>query len=235
MSIRYYLQPNPITPDPNDQSAHVVTNDNLTVAELAAELVKRGTCSSKAQASAVITGLFELIAEEVADGYAVNTPLFTLRPGINGVFTDPTDTFDPARHTIVGNPQSGPLLRAQLATATVQKILKGEPTPVPAAFINKTTGGVNATATPGGIGQLTGEQLKFDPAKTADGIYFVPGTGSAVKVPTTNLATRTEGELLFTVPALTAGSYHIEVRRTYGSGANTQVRVGQLGAAITVA
>ena len=56
-----------------------------------------------------------------------------------------------------------------------------------------------------------------------------------MKVPTTSLATRTEGELLFTVPALTASSYHIEVRRTYGSGANTQVRVGQLGAAITVA
>lgn len=56
-----------------------------------------------------------------------------------------------------------------------------------------------------------------------------------MKVLTASLATRTEGELLFTVPALTAGSYHIEVRRTYGTEANTQVRVGQLEAAITVA
>ena len=129
MSIRYYLQPNPVTPDPNDQSAHVVTNDNLTIADLAAELVKRGTCTSKAQGSAVISDLFELIAEEVADGYAVNTPLFTARPGINGVFTDPTDTFDPARHTIVGNLQSGPLLREKLAAASPQKITKANPPP----------------------------------------------------------------------------------------------------------
>ena len=235
MSIRYYLQPNPVTPDPNDQSARVVTSDNLTIADLAAELVKRGTCTSKAQGSAVISDLFELIAEEVADGYAVNTPLFTARPGINGVFTDPTDTFDPARHTIVGNLQSGPLLREKLAAASPQKITKAEPAPVITAFINKTTGGVNATATPGGIGQIPGEQLKFDPAKTADGIYFVPATGSVVKVPTASIATRTEGELMFLTPTLAAGTWHVEVRRTYGTGANAQVRVGQLGAAITVA
>ena len=61
----------------------------------------------------------------------------------------------------------------------------------------------------------------------------MPDTGSAVKV--TNLATRTEGELLFTVPALAAGAYHIEVRRTYGSGANATVRTGQLGNVLTVA
>ena len=191
--------------------------------------------TSRAQAAAVIAGYENLIAERVADGFAVNTPLFTLRPGINGVFTDPTDTFDAARHTIGGNLQAGPLLREKLLSATPHKILKGEPAPVLTAFINKTTGGVNATATPGGIAQVPGEQLKFDPAKAADGIYFIPATGSAVKVPTTSLATRTEGELLFTIPALTVGTYHIEVRRTYGTGANAQVRVGQLGAAITVA
>lgn len=235
MPIRYYLQPNPVTPDPNDQSARVETLGNLTPEDLAQELVNRGVATSRAQAAAVIAGYESLIAERVADGFAVNTPLFTLRPGINGVFADPTATFDEALHTITGNLQPGPLLREKLLTATPQKILRAEAAPVLTAFINKTTGGVNATATPGGIGQIPGEQLKFDPAKTADGIYFVPGTGSAVKVPTTSLATRTEGELLFTVPALTAGSYHIEVRRTYGTGANTQVRVGQLGAAITVA
>ncbi len=135
----------------------------------------------------------------------------------------------------MGNLQSGPLLREKLASSSPQKMTNAAPAPVITAFINKTTGGVNAPATPGGIAQLTGEQLKFDPAKAADGIYFVPATGSAVKVPTANLATRTEGELLFTVPTLAAGTWHIEVRRTYGSGANAQVRVGQLGTALTVA
>lgn len=235
MSIQYYLVLNTATADPNDCYAHVTTRDNLDTDALAAELVARGVATSRAQAAAVINGLFELVAEKVADGYAVNTPLFTARPGVNGVFTDPTDTFDPARHTIVGNLSAGPLLREALATATPEKILRPAPAPALTAFTNKSTGAVNTTATPGAIGQITGEQLKFDPAVTADGIYFVPGTGSAVKVPAANLATRTDGTLLFTVPALAAGTYTLQVRRTYGTGANLQVRTGQLGPSLTVA
>ena len=63
----------------------------------------------------------------------------------------------------------------------------------------------------------------------------MPATGSAVKVPTANIATRTEGELLFTIPTLTAGTYHVEVRRIYGTGAHASLRTGQLGSTLTVA
>ena len=232
MSLEYYLQPNPVTPDPNDQSARVATRGNLTEADLAAELVKRGSVTSKVQALSIINGLHELIAEKVADGYAINTALCTIRAGINGVFTDPTDTFDPARHALRSNLSSGPALDAALASATVTKISKAERAPRLTAFLNKNTGGVNATLTPGGIGQIVGEELKFDPAKAADGIYFVPATGSAVKVAT--LSTRTEGELLFLTPALTTGTYRLEVRRTYGT-ATPVLRTGQLSTPLSVA
>lgn len=233
MSIKYYLQPNLVTPDPNDQSAHVETSANLTDDDLAAELVARGTATSKAQAAAVIAGYQQLIAEKVADGNAINTPLCTVRPGINGVFTDPTDTFDPARHTIRANLKAGPLLTAALTGATVEKIVKSDPVPVLVSFINKNTGGVNATITPGGIGQIVGEQLKFKTTDATAGIYFTPATGSAVKV--ASIATRTEGELMFICPALAAGTWHVEVRRVYGTGANATLRTGQLGHALTVA
>lgn len=235
MSIQYYLLPNTATADPNDCYALVVTRDNLDNDALAQELVQRGAATSKAQALGVLNACQEIIAQKVAEGYAINTPLFTARPGINGVFTNPTDTFDPARHTIVGNLSGGPLLREQLGGASTEKILRPAPAPALTAFTNKSTGAVNTIATPGAIGQITGEQLKFDPAKTADGIYFVPGTGSAVKVATASIANRTEGTLLFTIPALAAGTYTLQVRRTYGTGANLQVRTGQLGATLTVA
>lgn len=232
MPIRYYLQPNPVTPDPNDQSARVETLGNLTPDGLAQELVNRGVVTSKAQGMAVITGYESLIAEKVADGYAINTPLITARPSINGVFTDPTDTFDSGRHVLRANFIAGPLMGEKLANATTEKTTKAERAPVLTAFINKNTGGVNATITPGGIGQIVGEELKLDPTKTADGIYFVPATGSAVKV--TVISTRTEGELLFLCPTLAAGTWHVEVRRTYGT-ATPVVRTGELSAALTVA
>lgn len=56
-----------------------------------------------------------------------------------------------------------------------------------------------------------------------------------MKVATASIANRTEGILLFTIPALTAGTYTLQVRRTYGTGANLQVRTGQLGATLTIA
>lgn len=234
MPIKYFLQPNPITPDPNDQSAHVVTTESLSLEDLAAELANRGTVTSKALALAVLNGAQELMAEKVAGGAAINTPLLTLRPGITGVFTDPTDTFDPARHTKRCNLQMGRMLAEAMTAATTEKILKPAPEPALNAFINKNTGGVNGTITPGGIGEVVGEELKFDPAVAAAGIYFVPtAAGAAVKVPTANIATRTEGSLLFLTPALVAGTYRLEVRRAYGQAAT--IRTGQLGVILTVA
>lgn len=235
MSIQYYLLPNTATPDPNDQSARVNTTINMNEDQLAQELVNRGVATSKAQAAAVIAGYQQLIAEKVADGAAINTQLFTARPGITGVFTDPNDTFDPARHTLSANLQSGPLLREKLSTATTQKIIRPEPAPILVSFTNNANGAVNTSATPAGIGQIRGDQLKFDPTPATAGIYFIPATGSAVKVPTANIATRTEGELLFTIPALAAGTYRLEVRRIYGTGSNATLRTGQLGSALTVA
>ena len=235
MSLQYYLVPNTVTTDPNDQTARVETIANLTDSDLAHELVTRGVCTSKAQAAAVISGYQEVIAQKLADGFAINTPLVSLRVGIEGVFTNPDDSFDSSRHTLRGNFKGGPLLADALANASTQKILKGDPAPLVVSFTNKSTGAVNGAVTPAGIGQINGDQLKFDPAAATAGIYFVPATGTAVKVPTANIATRTEGSLLFTIPALTAGTYHLEVRRVYGTAARATLRTGSLSATLTVA
>lgn len=235
MSIQYYLVPNTVTADPNDQTARVESIGNLTDTDLAQELVNRGVVTSKAQAAAVISGYQDLIASKLAEGYAVNTPLVSYRVGIEGVFTSPDDTFDPARHTLHGNFKGGPVLKAALDNATTQKILKGDPAPLLVSFTNKLTGAVNGLVSPAGIGEISGDQLKFDPTPATAGIYFVPATGSAVKVPTANIANRTEGNLLFTIPALTAGTYNLEVRRVYGTGTRATLRTGQLGSNLTVA
>ncbi len=43
MAIKYYLQPNPITPDPNDLSARVVSNQVYDLESITKEMLKRGT------------------------------------------------------------------------------------------------------------------------------------------------------------------------------------------------
>lgn len=71
-----------------------------------------------------------------------------------------------------------------------------------------------------------GEELKFNPANAAEGIYFVAPDGTATKVDI--IASRTEGRLMFSVPGtLATGSYTLEVRKGYGS-TNIVVRTGSL-------
>ena len=111
MSIRYYLQSNPGTPDPNDFYARISTRENLNEEQLADELAKRGGFASPALALAAIQSYQSLVAEKLAQGCAINTALCTYRPGITGVFHGPQDHFDPARHELGACFQAGPLLR----------------------------------------------------------------------------------------------------------------------------
>jgi hypothetical protein len=232
MPVKYYLQPNPATPDPNDQSARVSTLANLTEADLAQEMYQRNMAVKPDAALAMITAFLSLVGEKVAAGFAVNTSLFTARPGITGVFTDVNDSFDPARHVLRANFQMGPLVRQQMAAASVEKIAGGEPAPAVVAFVNQNTGDLNATITPGGIGQARGEQLKFGTADT-EGIFFVNhATNAATRVAT--VAKKTEGELMFLCPTLAAATYRLEVRRLYGANKD-QMRTGHLAEHLTVA
>ncbi|MFN0048638.1 MAG: DUF4469 domain-containing protein [Cytophagales bacterium] len=86
--------------------------------------------------------------------------------------------------------------------------------------------------TPGGIGQVIGEELKFNTANVAEGIFFVDAAGVATKVAI--LATRTEEKLMFSIPAtLPVGTYTKEVKRGYGNGA--AIKTGSLLDTLAVA
>lgn len=226
MPINYYLQPNPITPDPNDQSARVVSNLIHDVDSIVKEMLRRGTTITEADIRAVLKVLFEVITDEVAEGNNVNLPLVNIKPGITGVFTGAADAFDASRHIKKANLSAGILLTEKMGYADVQKILQPIPTPALIQFIDVTSKTTNSILTPGGIGQIVGEELKFDDTSTGQGIYFIAADGTATKV--VNIATRTEGKLIFNIPtSLVAGNYTLEVRKGYGS-TTVSIRSGNL-------
>lgn len=234
MPIRYYLQPNPNTPDPNDQFARVETNNNVGLDELADDLVREGGAVNRAAAAGQINAVFDLIARRVASGDAVNLGLLTVRPGILGVFTSGTDRFEAARHRITANLQPGPLLEATLAGATVEFFDKGAPSPRPTLFRNLETGAENTTATLGGMAEITGSQLKFAKSDDASGIYFVSTLDpAAFKI--TQVSNPTEGKLTFVVlTSIPPGQYWVEVRRRYGT-ASPILRTGRTPFSVTIA
>lgn len=232
MAIKYYLQPNPITPDPNDQSARVISNQVHDVESITREMLKRGSTITEADVSAVLKVFFDVVTDEVAKGNNVNLPLVNIKPGINGVFTNAVDSFDPSRHIKKANVSSGILLTQKLVAAKVEKVTQAIAAPALIQFTDVNTQNTNSILTPGGIAQVVGEELKFNPANAAEGIYFVASDGTATKVDI--IANRTEGKLVFSIPTtLITGSYILEVRKGYGK-TTIVVRTGSLQDALQV-
>jgi len=214
MAIKYYLQPNPITPDPNDQSARVQATGVLTTADIIKRILKRGTTVTEADANAAILLYNHEIMDAVAEGYSVNTDIANIRPSIQGVFANVNDSFDASRHTVRASITAGNALFTKMLAASVEKVKSSVISPSIVEFIDNRTN-TNTQATKGSIGTITGSELKYDPTNALEGIFFInEATSTETKV--TDVATRTEGKLLFVIPAsLAAGTYKLEVRKAY--------------------
>ena len=223
MPITYYLQPNPITPDPNDQMARVQANQVLGVDDIVKRVTKRGTTVNEADVRSVLLLAFEEIADAVAEGNSVNTDLVNIRPSIQGVFTNAADSFDPSRHTTRASITSGNFLYKVMSEAKVQKTDNITAAPNIIDFHDVATNS-NTQATKGSIGTIVGSDLKYNDANALEGIFFIAANNTETKV--TVVAQRTEGKLMFSIPAsLVAGNYFVEVRRAY-TAANT-IRTGR--------
>lgn len=122
MPIKYYLQSNPITPDPNDQSARVVANQTIDIEGIIPLVLRRGTLVTETDIRAVLTVFFDEVTTQIAGGNTVLLPLVNLRPSIKGVFANITDSFDSSRHTKKATISLGTLLLKKMADAQVEKI-----------------------------------------------------------------------------------------------------------------
>ncbi len=217
MAINYVLEPNHLTPDPNDQKARVIANNTLGVDDLVKKIAKRGTTLTETDIRAVLNIYFEEASEIVAEGNALNTPLVNLRPSIQGVFTEPTDVFDPKRHTIYASISQGTTLSSVVANATVSKNSGSSAAAPDIVIYNDVKTNTSTIATKGNIGKIVGTELKYDPTNAAEGIFFI-NTKTQAETKVDTVAQHTATTLMFLVPAtLVAGNYYLEVRKAYGN------------------
>jgi hypothetical protein len=171
------------------------------------------------------------MAYRLCDGFSVNTGWYNASTHIKGVFTSPTDAFDPQRHTVGVEFRQGAELRRDLGMVSVNILGRAEPGFFIAEVTDLRTGSVNDLLTPGRNLRITGGKLKVEaapdpdggsaPAGTADaqgapsdpcGVYFVnQGDGSRVKVDEADLVENQNAHLLIVIPSLDKGTYRLEV------------------------
>ncbi len=230
--ITYVLVENHLTDDPNDHTAVVQPSGTATQDDVINHIIQQGSTVTRPDIVSVLESQYVAIEYLVLEGKHVNTPLANFAVSIKGVFNGYGDTFDPARHQLKAAVSAGK--RYRRAVPGKGRATKGEarlPVPNLEAYTDLNTKARNSTLTPGGMGQVTGYRLKFDPADANQGIFFVASDDSATKVKV--MGSNMPRELMFLIPAsLAVGDYTLEVRATVPG--SPQVRTGTLSATLTV-
>ncbi len=80
------LQRNPLTHNPYDYNAHVVTVGNIGLSEIIDEMIKEDKEINKETAFKILNAFNSKAADLVISGYNVDTNLVTLSPTVNGSF-----------------------------------------------------------------------------------------------------------------------------------------------------
>ncbi len=195
-------------------------------------MIARGSTITKADALAVLQDYYATIENLVLDGFKVTTPAANYGVSVKGNFDSQADGFDPNRHRTEANVNPGVRFRrAILNNAQLSKQEATKPRPNPLQYTNPNNGDLNNTLTPGGMGQLSGHRLKFDPADPKQGLFLIAADNNAARVEV--IGKNTPRELIFLVPAgLAPGDYTLEVRSLFGQNS---IRTGALEEPLTVA
>ena len=208
--LKYSLRENLLTPAPDDYMAQVTDTRSYSLEEIIDLMMDKGSTLTRADVAATLQVYGEVCSSIVADGAALNTPLVNTSMSITGVFNGANDSFDKKRHTVNLNMTAGTLLRDAVTKVKCEKTEGASTDPYITEVSDIVSGKTNCTLTKGGVVQLTGSRLKFDQKDEAQGIFFVPETGAAVRASV--IAENKPARLMAIIPDLAAGTYYVEVR-----------------------
>ena len=234
--LKYCLRENLLTPAPDDYMAQAADVRSYTLDEIIDLMMDKGTTITRADVAATLQVYGEVCASLIKDGSALNTPLFNTALTIAGVFNGANDAFDKKRHTVNLNMTAGTLLRDAVTKVKCEKTESAGTDPYITEVTDVVSGKVNEVLlTKGGVVQLVGARLKFDAKDAAQGIFFVPETGEAVRA--TVIAENKPARLMAIIPAgLKAGTYYIEVRTKIDMGGKKlkTLKTGRFAKPLTV-
>lgn len=232
MTISYVLAENNLTDEPNSYVARVQPTGTAELENVIQRMIERGSTVTKADILSVLEEYYSAIESMVLEGMNVNTPMVNYSASIKGIFNGATDSYDPSRHQVAGVVNSGKRYRKTVRErAQTTKREARKPTPNLVVYVDVNSGERDSLLTPGGMGQIIGHRLKFDPADPAQGIFLIAANGVEARIPT--VGKNTPGELMFLIPPmLPAGEYTLQVRAALYDGET--VRSSALSAILTV-
>jgi hypothetical protein len=230
--IKYQLIESSIATEPGACHAIVSSSDSRNLDQIIQHMISEGTGLTKPQAMAYFEKLSQSILYFLEFGFSISTPLFKIRPTMNGKFDSKEDNYDPNRHQFNYRFSPGLRFRDMTSGFKIEKVEASSQAPAPTSFTDANTDGRNETATPGSLGMLKGKRLRFDKEDLKQGVFFESLDNPENVVRVAQYSDMNPSKLHFLVPALGAGEYKIVVRRMSDNG--KQHLAGELSTTVTV-
>lgn len=225
--IKYLLRENPLTSHPNDRMAQETDARTYSQEDLVEEMMKRGSSLTRSDIVAYQKLEAEVLADIIADGGHLSTPILNTSFSISGVFEDQNDSFDKARHTVRLNVNPGSALREAVMRVKVQKVEGNSTDPNITSVIDKVTGD-NSTIKLGSVMEIRGMRLKFDAADVEQGVFVLMG-GEEFRCDA--IIENMPARLLVMLPTtLAEGDFEVEVRTKIGGDRKSTLKVMKRGA-----
>lgn len=217
----YYLTDNPLTPNPTDLRAVLLTKGTKTQQDIIKGIVKANVGLSESELLAVFEAEKKVIGEFLEDGYSINTDLFTMSPSMRGVFYDVRETYTEGRHKLRLNMLPGGTLREALKRIVLRKVAPSNTAPLLSALEDVSSNTTNEQLTPGKAVRIFGDKLGFDVQDPTQGVFFINERGQAVRAD--EYIDASPKKIYASVPgSLKVGNYTLQViTKTKGGSART--------------
>ncbi|WP_294304352.1 DNA-binding domain-containing protein [uncultured Chryseobacterium sp.] len=219
--IKAYLYDNYLTKDnPDDFIARTISERSLNVKQICESAANRGGADVSAAAMEHATELFlKEMAYQLCDGYSVNTGYFTASTNIRGVFDSPSETFNPQKHSILFQFNQGEKLRSEIPNIEINILGTADATSSILQVKDVKSGTVNDILTPGRNLKISGSKIKLAGDNAANGIFFTDAaTQTRTAVDASDIVVNNPSELIVVIPALSAGTYTLEVVTQFAQG-----------------
>jgi hypothetical protein len=211
MKINYALHKNPLPGGAGKYRAMIISKSTLGLEAVIERMVAMAGVNP-AQAQAMIELFFEAVEDLLLRGFKLRTAYLLAGLSLKGNFDSSTDLYNPKRHQLKVTLSPGPKLRRAIRSqARLHRQAPRLRCPRLLTYLDINSGRCDSLLTPGGVGQLDGKWLKYDPADPEQGLFFIAADRSASRAEV--VAVNTSRQLIFQVPAdLPPGLYHLEVR-----------------------
>jgi nucleoid DNA-binding protein len=222
--IKAQLYDNALTDNPNDYIARVVSEKSLNVRDIAQSTMIRGGANVSADSIEHAVNLFlKEMSYCLCDGFSINTGYFTAQASLKGVFHSANEEFNREKHSVSFDFHQGSLLRKELENVEIDIVGLADASCSITQVIDVKTGSINEFLTPNRNLKISGSKIKIAGDKESNGVYFVnQETNERIKVDTSDIVTNNPSKLIVVIPALSAGSYQLEVATQFsGSGGIT--------------